>query len=263
MEATTQQLDRPPEAASPAQTFEQLPDGLPLPPVEPGYIRLYRGDAVGDAGLPFTDQAGSWHMSAEASGRWFTDVPTAAEGYAASRQADFPGAHRRQQFIDLPTETAATFNTPNIPIEEMQDANGGHAVSNEWLLPPELAQKAREYQVVHVEQLYEPGVEEDLTALLQSPQVGEYFSSVDPTTLPELVKDPRTAMDLLEQLSMGIGQGHLPELTAADRQQLDEDIHRLHIAVDVNHTQRLLGKQPAEVPQAAPNTPAVPASEEW
>lgn len=248
-------------ASSQAEAFEQLTDGLPLPPLQEGYVRLYRGDAVDEARLPLSEEAGSRHMSAHSAGRWFTDAPAAAEGYAVARKADSPGSLRRQRFIDLPVSVAETFNTPNLPPEEIWEANGGHSVSNEWLLPPEFAEKAREYQVQYDEKLYEPGVEDELTALFYSPDVTAYFYNIDPDSVPDLIKDPNTAKALLEQLSMGLGQGHLP--AHVDQNSMGETIHRLHRAVESSHTKRLLGKQPAEVLESDPRGTLKQDSSDW
>ncbi|MBP7807310.1 hypothetical protein KA047_02330 [Candidatus Saccharibacteria bacterium] len=230
---------------APAEIMSQ-PE-IPLPPLAEGYVRLYRGDIVDDAGKPIINDVTGRSTALDTAGRWFTDNPNDAEGYAGGRQLSHDESHRRHQFVDVPEEVAQRFNARTLPVETMIAANGGHAFSNEWLLPSEIAAEAVEYRVDHDTEGYEPWVNKGLDELFCKPEIRSVIEEIglDNEDLKELEDDPVRLNELLAQFSMLNGQNSLP---LDDRHEFRQWLSQLMIGVESANKRRYLGSQ-AHIPE--------------
>lgn len=239
---------------------------IPLPPLADGYVRLYRGDIVDEDRHPIVRDVTGRATAMETAGRWFTDNPNDAEGYAGGRQADNEGSLRRYTFVDVPAEIAATYNTPALSSEQMRSANGGHTFANEWLLPRELADGATEYNVVQSEEMYDPTVIEDLHSVVSRPEVQSALQEmgVDNVRLEDIQQKPIELQQVLEQLSMMLGQNHL---SVADRDVLSNQLAGLNRGVQSAHKQRVLGSASAKTEASneitQPKSPSNNTTQTW
>lgn len=221
----------------------------PLPPIPEGCIRLYRGDVVDDEREPIIRHIEGRKTKQETEGRWFTDNPNYAEGFAGGRQLDLGEGHMRLRFVDVPEEVAEEFNTRNLPLEYMRDANGTGGDANEWLLPSDVIEGAHEYGFVETDQTYEPEIEQGLKDLLTSSELAEYLASmgVDDAAAEEIIADPVESAMVLHQLSMGFGHEHFH---IADTEAMERTLRQLSLGVDSAHKKRHLGvHKPVQKPK--------------
>lgn len=236
----------------------------PLPPVPEGHIRLYRGDVVDEAREPIIRHIDGRRTKQETEGRWFTDNPNAAEGYGLGRHYDLEQHHDqdstniRLRFVDVPEEVAHEFNTRNLPLAYMSEANGTGGDASEWLLPPEAIEQAQEYGVEEVEELYEPEVEEGLQELLKNPELQSYLKemNIDEARAQEILQSPVDMVMVIQQLAIGLGQKHF---NVADPEAMQEQLHSLALGVDSAHKRRYLGRHITQ-PQKTLNNDDMPSS---
>ncbi len=238
---------------------------IPLPPLAEGYVRLYRGDIVDDTGSPIIKDITGRSTALDTAGRWFTDNPNDAEGYAGGRQLSHGESYRRHQFVDVPEEVALRYNARNLPVETMIAANGGHAFSNEWLLPREIAAEAVEYRVDHDTEGYEPWVNKGLDELFSKPEIRSVIEEIGLNNegLKELEDDPIRLNELLAQFSMLNGQNSLP---LDDRDEFRQRLSQLMIGVESANKRRYLGSQAriAIGPQSySPVEGSVQSQDDW
>lgn len=248
---------------------EQI-QGMPLPPVEPGFVRLYRGDVIDLEGSPVIENVKDRDTAFATVGRWFTHDPNAAEGYAGGRIFDHDHERMRFRFTDIPIADAEKYNTFNLPLDVMRGANGTGGSRDEWLLPKELADQAREYHVAPTDRLYDPETEASLQLIFSDPGVTEFIKElgVDETSLPEVLSSPAQTRNALHQLSMSLGQNHFK---TADNEAIGAAIAHAYIGAGSAHKQRLLGRGaddlhrlPQESPETGPaQSPAPQDTYEW
>lgn len=253
--------------STPIQTSAEImtqPE-IPLPPLADGYVRLYRGDIVDEDRRPIVRDVTGRATAMETAGRWFTDNPNDAEGYAGGRQLSHEESYRRHQFVDVPEEVAQRFNARTLPVEIMIAANGGHAFSNEWLLPSEIAAQAVEYRVDDDAEGYEPWVNKGLDELFSKPEIRSVIEEMglDNEGLKELEDDPIRLNELLAQFSMLNGQNSLP---LDDRDEFRQRLSQLMIGVESANKRRYLGSQAqiAESPLSySPVEGSVQSQDDW
>lgn len=207
---------------------ELLSENEPLPPVAPGFVRLYRGDRIDGEGKPLHDKS-----STEAPGRWFTDNPNSAEGYAGHTRLDSTeDTQPRHLYIDIPEETASEYNGLSPANAEALMMAGGvsGAPKSEWLLPQEIADQALEYKVEHTETLYEDGTEDGLMAVFQEPEVASYLKRIGITgeRLTDAIQSPVRVESILLQIRNMLGER---SIVVTDPKQLRSEVNRLDIAI--------------------------------
>ena len=213
---------------------ERVLEQQPLPPIEPGFTRLYRGDRVDELGNPIVDGART-----NAPGRWYTDNPNAAEGYAGWRlRGEEDSTRPRYQFIDIPVEDAQRFAAQNLSSEELVEAHGtGSIPSSEWLLPSDVADHAQEYFISSTEQIYSDGVEAELGYFFSQPGVAEslHGMGVSVDALPEVLHNPDKTLRILLQLGSYLGQG---QLEVSDKELFQKGLKELTVAVESANKKR-------------------------
>jgi hypothetical protein len=211
-----------------------------LPPVRDGYVRLYRGDIVDEHRNPIIQDVTGRATAMDTAGRWFTDKPNDAEGYAGGRQAKNAGSFRRYSFVDVPEDVAAQYNARALSSEEIRAANGGHAFSNEWILPRDIVDNAVEYKVVESEDRYDPTVAHGLHTVFERPEVQSALEEmgIDRQILQDITHKPVELQLLLEQLSMMLGQNHL---IVEDKEALGAELAQLNQGVQSAYKRRYLG----------------------
>ena len=232
---------------------ELLPDEMPLPPLQEGFVRLYRGDVVDAQGRPIVEEVDGRSTASETAGRWFTNDPNAAEGYGAGRVQNPDGEHPRTRFIDVPADVAHTYNTRNLSLKENLEANGTAGNSEEWLLPADIIDQAHEYQVKYVDRQYEPEVEAGLHEILADPSIVAILKLMDniPSQVQDIINDRTLTTMVMEQFAIQLGQD--PHPTEHTR-ELSAKIGELMYGVGSAHKQRYIGEPP--VIEQAPEAPA-------
>jgi hypothetical protein len=115
-----------------------------LPPVKPGFVRLYRGEAIPGSGVQAPDwarQAAQESGAAEAGGRWFARDPAQADWYV--KDAD----RGRLVYVDVPEAVANESKVSNLPEDSPARRFGRRDPENEHFLPREWADKKQPTEV--------------------------------------------------------------------------------------------------------------------
>ncbi|HYE93571.1 MAG TPA: hypothetical protein VEA38_21250, partial [Terriglobales bacterium] len=109
---------------------------LPGTPVPEGHVRLFRGEGArtADAADP---RSADDPERASAQGRWFTTNPHQAAGYA-----DMGGPGGRIAWVDVPADVAKAAEVASNPDLDKRLAGGLAKAGEEYLLPPEWAERA-------------------------------------------------------------------------------------------------------------------------
>ncbi len=244
------QLQQPEQQFSPEQA---------LPPLEAGFVRLYRGDVVDPNGNPFAEEMVGRSTNHDIGGRWFTDNPNAAEGYAASRQHDVAKrtpetlAVARTRFVDVPVEVAEQHNG----IAKTDEGSRGAA--DEWLLPQEFADAAAEYHVKTTDQQYPEGVEAGLLEILSNPELTGLLGEMGVTAdrIHDIIADPHQVIEVLDGISRHALSGEVP---VSDKASLEESLRALHRGVESAYKYRYVGGAPPQEATPAQADAATPNS---
>ena len=125
-----------------------VPRPTDMPPVPKGHVRLYRGEAVDDAGEYLASRHLAGRMSGEdTTGRWYTSDFNNAQDYAAGYTLT-EGAQPRQgqiKFVDVPEEYARRMHVNQLPDELARQGGVGPFGDTEYLLDPDYVEHARTF----------------------------------------------------------------------------------------------------------------------
>jgi hypothetical protein len=143
-----QSAELPGLEGKPLSEFMQQHPGLP--PVLPGFVRLFRGEGMAEPGQPplpdWIEQAKHMQGIYEAEGRWFHPLRGEAEWYANEAE------NGRLFYVDLPERVANDSLINNLP-EDHPARRFSARPNEEHFLPREIAETKQQVPFSGIEQL--------------------------------------------------------------------------------------------------------------
>ena len=255
-----------------------------LPPAQPGYTRLYRGDVLDpNTGMPYEVNYGmngsSGHGRGDAShrGNWWTTEPLKPMDYATTYGLPTPEGQRADQrfrYVDIPTDQLSSMAAYNVDPELLRRLVQENATQylDEFLIPPSRTGGAKRVDPVYDPQAIASAIEDRLTGDLNTKNYG-FFQALssglqDPAqgiyqqakplgfTFDQVEKDLTRAMEIIGSLSESQASGAVPDQNLIN--ELRKIYERPYLTSTIGNTDGIIPRYvssdkpvnfPGEIPQ--------------